>query len=168
MRLDINRLIQKVWVHNHNTFPVFLQPFLLYTQQYKGIPGRDALKTNTLKCKGNLIGLLSSKKPKNKVESAKVKTDCRLYFSLLFSKGSVAIYRLGGGEGRFLEITWITEGTMGEAVVANRVKKAGHKKIACQRGGWGGGGMRILGSGKFYDESSKISSLSSPPPQGDE
>ena len=53
---------------------------------------------------------------------------------------------------------------MGEAVVANRVKKAGHKKIACQRGGWGGGGMRILGSGKFYDESSKISSLSSPPP----
>ena len=55
---------------------------------------------------------------------------------------------------------------MGEAVVANRVKKAGYKKIACQRGGWGGGGgMRILGSGKFYDESSKISSLSlSPPP----
>ena len=30
-----------------------------------------------------------------------------------------------GGEGRFLGIIWITEGTMGEAVVANRVKKAG-------------------------------------------
>ena len=68
----------------------------------------------------------TKKKPKNKVESAKVKTDCRLYFSLLFSKGSVAIYRLRGG-GRFLGIRWITEGTMEEAVVvvANRVKKAG-------------------------------------------
>ena len=33
---------------------------------------------------------------------------------------------------------------MGEAVVANRVKKAGHKKIACQRGGWGGGGYEDI------------------------
>ena len=54
---------------------------------------------------------------------------------------------------------------MGEAVVANRVKKTDYKKIVYQRGGWGGGGMRILGSGKFYDESSKISSLPPPPPQ---
>ena len=145
MRLDINRLIQKVWVHNHNTFPVFLQPFLLYTQQYKGIPGRDALKTNTLKCKGNLIGLLSSKKPKNKVESAKMKTDCRLYFSLLFSKGSVTIYRLRGGGGkRFLGIIWIIEGTMGEAVVANRVKKRTIKKLSTNEGG-GVGGYEDIG-----------------------
>ena len=32
-----------------------------------------------------------------------------------------------------------------------------------RRVGWEGG-MRILGSGKFYDESSKISSLLAPPP----
>ena len=74
-----------------------MQPFLPNKQQYKGIPGRNVLKTITLKCKRNLFGPLSSQKPKNKVESAKVKTDCRLYFSLLFSKGSVAIYRLRGG-----------------------------------------------------------------------
>ena len=84
-----------VWVHNHNTY--VLQPFLPNKQQFKGIPGRDVLKTNTLKCKRNLFGPLSSQKPKNKVESAKVKTECRLYFSLLFSKGSATIYRLRGG-----------------------------------------------------------------------
>lgn len=78
------------------------------------------------------MDLLAVKNPKNKVESAKVKTDCRLYFSLLFSKGSVAIYHLRGGGGRFLWIRWITEGTMEEAVVTNRVKKAGYEKIFCQ------------------------------------
>ena len=108
-----------------------MQPFLPNKQQYKGIPGRNVLKTITLKCKRNLFGPLSSQKPKNKVESAKVKTDCRLYFSLLFSKGSVAIYRQRGGGG-FLGIRWITEGTMEEAVVANRVKKEGYEKIFCQ------------------------------------
>ena len=51
---------------------------------------------------------------------------------------------------------------MGEAVVTNRVKKAGYKNCLPTRGvGWWGA-MRRLGSGKFYDESSKISSL--PPP----
>lgn len=38
------------------------------------------------------------------------------------------------------------------------------KKFSANEGG-GVGGMRILGSGKFYDESSKISSLSPPPPK---
>ena len=49
-------------------------------------------------------------------------------------------------------------------------KKSGLKKLSANKGGGVGGGMRILGSGKFYDESSKMSSLSlsSPPPPGDE
>lgn len=38
------------------------------------------------------------------------------------------------------------------------------KKFSANEGG-GVGGMRILGSDKFYDKSSKISSLPPPPPK---